>query len=290
MFAEVPTSRWRRERITMSCSFRKMRCFSCCSVSICSHPQILPWLRIHLQPIKARSLALTVAISRTDVPSSQYRVSKHGLSQPGGTIIHWVGSRAEPKRLNPRSTGKACWHPGSGKQEEKWRSRGRIRDQRMGSAGIWAESNRTEPTGFGSSVANFLPLSCPSRGAVSKGATFAGFGGNSWGKSSSRYQASASRAKAPHICYSHFRVADRSAACGRAERTSPHPSSRVWCLARNDPSHSASCPEAAWTARCVAVQFQFQRQRRDDVLVARELVDACGSPSASRPFLHLLNT
>jgi hypothetical protein len=40
------------------------------------------------------------------------RVSKQVLNQPGGTIIHWVGSRAEPKRSNPRSAGKACWHLG----------------------------------------------------------------------------------------------------------------------------------------------------------------------------------
>ena len=47
------------------------------------------------------------------------RGSKQGLTHPGGTIIYWVGSRAEPKRSHPRSTDKACWHLGSGKQEEK---------------------------------------------------------------------------------------------------------------------------------------------------------------------------
>jgi hypothetical protein len=40
------------------------------------------------------------------------RVSKQVLNQQGGKIIHWVGSRAEPKRSNPQSTGKACWHLG----------------------------------------------------------------------------------------------------------------------------------------------------------------------------------
>ena len=91
-------------------------------------------------------------------PHQGKRVSKQGLTQLGGTIIHRVGSRAEPKRLNARSTGKACWHLGSGKQEETRGSRGRIRDHRMGPASIWAESNRPEPTGFESSVANLLPL------------------------------------------------------------------------------------------------------------------------------------
>ncbi len=33
--------------------------------------------------------------------------------QPTGRQNHcWVGSRAVPKRSNPRSTGKACWHLG----------------------------------------------------------------------------------------------------------------------------------------------------------------------------------
>jgi hypothetical protein len=40
------------------------------------------------------------------------RVSKQVLNQPGGKIIYWVGSRAEPKRSTPRSRGKACWHLG----------------------------------------------------------------------------------------------------------------------------------------------------------------------------------
>ncbi|MFL5624365.1 MAG: hypothetical protein ACJ788_02090, partial [Ktedonobacteraceae bacterium] len=32
-------------------------------MSTCPHPQILPWLRIHLQRVKVRSIALTVAFS-----------------------------------------------------------------------------------------------------------------------------------------------------------------------------------------------------------------------------------
>ena len=39
-------------------------------------------------------------------------------TEPGGTIIHRLGSRAEPKRSNPRSKSTACCHLGSGKQEE----------------------------------------------------------------------------------------------------------------------------------------------------------------------------
>ena len=76
------------------------------------------------------------------------RGSKQELTQPGGKIMHWLGSPAEPNRSNPRSRGKACWHLGEGKQEEKRGSRSRIRDQRMGPGGIWSQSNRTEPTGF----------------------------------------------------------------------------------------------------------------------------------------------
>jgi hypothetical protein len=38
------------------------------------------------------------------------RESKRDLTHPGDKIIHWVGWRAEPKRSNPRSTSKACWH------------------------------------------------------------------------------------------------------------------------------------------------------------------------------------
>ena len=35
----------------------------CCTVSTYLHPQILPWLHIHLQSVKVRSIALTVAFS-----------------------------------------------------------------------------------------------------------------------------------------------------------------------------------------------------------------------------------
>ena len=82
----------------------------------------------------------------------------------------WGGEPAEAKRSKARSQGKACWHRGSGKQEEKRGSRGRIRDHRMRPAGIWAESKRTEPTGFESSVTNFFPLPFPFWEIVSKGA------------------------------------------------------------------------------------------------------------------------
>jgi hypothetical protein len=37
-----------------------------------SHPQILPRLHVHLQRVKARSIALTVAFSRTDVPVTSF--------------------------------------------------------------------------------------------------------------------------------------------------------------------------------------------------------------------------
>ena len=94
----------------------------------------------------------------TDILRSQHRGSKLGLNQPGGQIMPWGGEPAEAKRSKARSQGKACWHRGSGKQEEKRGSRGRIRDHRMRPAGIWAESKRTEPTGFGSSVTNFFSL------------------------------------------------------------------------------------------------------------------------------------
>src|SRR6266487_2636204 len=94
----------------------------------------------------------------TDILRSQHRGSKLGLNQPGGQIMPWGGEPAEAKRSKARSQGKACWHRGSGKQEEKRGSRGRIRDHRMRPAGIWAESKRTEPTGFQSSVTNLLPL------------------------------------------------------------------------------------------------------------------------------------
>ncbi len=48
-------------------------------------------------------------------------------------------------------------------------------------------------------------------------------------------------------------MADSSTSCGRAEGTAPYSCSRVWSLARNDPSPSASYSSAAWTARSVAV-------------------------------------
>jgi hypothetical protein len=67
--------------------------------------------------------------------------------------------------------GKACCHLGSGTEEEIRGSRGRIRCQRMRPAGERAERNLTEPTGFGSSVTNFLPLPGPVGHTVSKGAT-----------------------------------------------------------------------------------------------------------------------
>ncbi len=73
----------------------------------------------------------------------------------------WGGEPSEAKRSKARAPGKACWHLGSGKQEETRGSRGRIRDHRMRPAGIWAESTVPEPTGFGSSVTNFFPLPGP---------------------------------------------------------------------------------------------------------------------------------
>ena len=104
----------------------------------------------------------------TDILRSQHRGSKLGLNQPGGQIMPWGGEPAEAKRSKARSQGKACWHRGSGKQEEKRGSRGRIRDHRMRPAGIWAESTVPEPTGFSSSVTHFFPLPYPFRKPVSQ--------------------------------------------------------------------------------------------------------------------------
>jgi hypothetical protein len=86
----------------------------------------------------------------------------------------WGGEPAEAKRSKARSQGKACWHRGSGKQEEKRGSRGRIRDHRMRPGGIGAESKRTEPTGFESSVTNFISLPYSIWKTVSQGPTLAG--------------------------------------------------------------------------------------------------------------------
>ena len=69
-----------------------------------------------------------------------------------------VALRAEPKRSTPQSPGKAFWRLGSGTQEEQRGSRGRIRHERVGHGGIWAESHLTEPTGIDYAVANFIPL------------------------------------------------------------------------------------------------------------------------------------
>jgi hypothetical protein len=55
--------------------------------------------------------------------------------------------------VDSASTDKACCHLGSGTEEEKMESSGRIRDQRMKLAGKRAESNWTEPTGIEPSVA-----------------------------------------------------------------------------------------------------------------------------------------
>ncbi|TMD62322.1 MAG: hypothetical protein E6I91_16375 [Chloroflexi bacterium] len=104
---------------------------------------------------------------------------------------------------------------------------------------------RPEPTGFESSVANFIPLPNPVGQTVSKGAPSAGFGGNGWGSPPAVIRAAAARAKAAGRRSTRFRVAD----CGGAERTAAHRRSRPWSLARNDPSPSSS--EAAWTVRSV---------------------------------------
>jgi hypothetical protein len=52
-------------------------------------------------------------------------------------------------------------------------SRGRLRDQGMGPAGIWVESNRPEPTGYDYAVANFIPLPHPLFNPLSEAATSA---------------------------------------------------------------------------------------------------------------------
>jgi len=83
-------------------------------------------------------------------------------------------------------------------------------------------------------------------------------------------------AKAAGRRSSRFPVTDGAASCGGAEETAPSSGSCLWGLSRNDPPHSASCPEAAWTARSVTGQILFLRPRPDDVLAARELADARG--------------
>src|SRR5947209_17286914 len=67
-------------------------------------------------------------------------------------------NKVEAKGSTPRSRGKACCHLGSGTEEEMRSSRGRLRSQCLRLAGERAERHLTEPTGFESSVANFLPL------------------------------------------------------------------------------------------------------------------------------------
>ena len=50
---------------------------SCRKMSIDSHPQILSWLTVHLQPLKARSIALKMAF-----PEQMYQVTSTPFPQP----------------------------------------------------------------------------------------------------------------------------------------------------------------------------------------------------------------
>ncbi|HEX6480047.1 MAG TPA: hypothetical protein VF043_14490 [Ktedonobacteraceae bacterium] len=63
---------------------------------------------------------------------------------------------------------KACCHLGSGTEEEKRGSSGRIRDLRMRPAGEQAERNLTEPTGIGIALTSVNPLRFSSGKAVPK--------------------------------------------------------------------------------------------------------------------------
>ena len=92
-------------------------------------------------------------------------------------------------------------------------------------------------------------------------------------------------AKAAGRRSSRFPVTDGAASCGGAEETAPSSGSCLWGLSRNDPPHSASCPEAAWTARSVTGQILFLRPRPDDVLKAERAGRCTWSPPAHRPFL-----
>jgi hypothetical protein len=76
-------------------------------------------LLLHRRP-EPKELALSWLLSSSDGERAAVRKRRHqgergskqDLNQPGGKIIHWVGSRVEAKRSNPPSTGKACWHLG----------------------------------------------------------------------------------------------------------------------------------------------------------------------------------
>jgi hypothetical protein len=76
--------------------------------------------------------------------------------------------KTEPKGSTPQSSEKACCHLGSGRYEEMRRSRGRIRDQRVGLSGKRAESNRPEPTGIECSLTSVDSLCSSTREALAK--------------------------------------------------------------------------------------------------------------------------
>jgi hypothetical protein len=69
----------------MNCSFRKMRRCSYCRGSTFPRPQILPWLHVFLQPVKARSIAFTVAFSE-----QMCQVASTGIDHfiPGLAVDH----------------------------------------------------------------------------------------------------------------------------------------------------------------------------------------------------------
>ncbi len=56
---------------------------SCRRVSIDSHPQILSWLTVHLQPLMAHSIALKMAF-----PQQMYQVASTALTDVWLSVIY----------------------------------------------------------------------------------------------------------------------------------------------------------------------------------------------------------
>ena len=68
---------------------------SCRRVSIDSHPQILSWLTVHLQPLMAHSIALKMAF-----PQQMYQVASTALSDPSGASVQNERSAHKSTRLS----------------------------------------------------------------------------------------------------------------------------------------------------------------------------------------------